>query len=61
MIEADGRNWHTKQEDFDSDRGRDNALAARGIQVLRFTYDMLVDEPAKCLEQTIATCLLRAA
>lgn len=61
VIEADGRNWHTKGEDFESDRRRDNALAARGIQVLRFTHDMLVDEPATCLEQTIATCLLRAA
>lgn len=61
VIEADGRNWHTKFEDFEIDRRRDNALAARGIQVLRFTYQMLVEEPNKCLEQVIATCLLRAA
>lgn len=61
VIEADGRNWHTKWDDFENDRRRDNALAARGIQVLRFTYDMLVDEPDHCLQQTIATCLLRAA
>lgn len=61
VIEADGRNWHTKMEAFDNDRRRDNALAAQGTQVLRFTYDMLIDEPDKCLEQTIATCLLRAA
>jgi very-short-patch-repair endonuclease len=61
VIEADGRNWHTRWEDFESDRRRDNALAARGIQVLRFTYEMLTSEPERCLEQAIATCLLRAA
>ncbi len=46
---------------METDRARDNELAARGIQVLRFTYDMLTSTPQKCLEQTIATCLLRAA
>jgi very-short-patch-repair endonuclease len=61
VIEADGRNWHTRWEAFESDRRRDNALAARGIQVLRFTYDMLKSEPEKCLDQAITTCLLRAA
>jgi very-short-patch-repair endonuclease len=61
VIEADGRNWHTRWKNFESDRRRDNALAARGIQVLRFTYEMLTSEPMKCLEQAIATCLLRAA
>jgi very-short-patch-repair endonuclease len=61
VIEADGRNWHTRWEDFETDRARDNALAAEGIQVLRFTYEMLTSQPHKCLEQAIATCLLRAA
>jgi very-short-patch-repair endonuclease len=61
VIEADGRNWHCRWQDFESDRLRDNALAARGIQVLRFTYEMLKSNPEKCLEQAIATCLLRAA
>ena len=61
VIEADGRNWHTKGEDFERDRRRDNALAARGIQVIRFTHDMLTTEPQKCLDQAVATCLIRAA
>jgi very-short-patch-repair endonuclease len=61
VIEADGRNWHTRCQDFESDRRRDNALAARGIQILRFTYEMLKSEPEKCLEQAVTTCLLRAA
>jgi very-short-patch-repair endonuclease len=61
VIEGDGRNWHAKWQAFESDRRRDNALAARGIQVLRFTFEMLKSEPEKCLEQTIATCPLRVA
>jgi very-short-patch-repair endonuclease len=61
VIEADGRNWHTRWGAFESDRQRDNSLAVRGVQVLRFTYEMLKSEPAKCLEQTIMTCLVRAA
>jgi very-short-patch-repair endonuclease len=37
VIEADGRHWHARVEDFEEDRRRDNELATRGIQVLRFT------------------------
>lgn len=61
VIEADGRNWHARWQDFESDRRRDNALACRGIQVLRFTYEMLTKEADRCLEQAIATVLVRAA
>lgn len=61
VIEADGRNWHAKQRAFERDRRRDNALAARGIQVLRFTYEMLTEEPAICLAQTLAAIEFRAA
>lgn len=61
VIEADGRNWHTRNRDMEADRRRDNALAAEGIQVMRFTYRMLKDEPEKCLAQILAVCLIRAA
>lgn len=61
VIEADGRNWHARHQDFEHDRARDNALAEQGIQVLRFTYRMLEREPDKCLRQIITVCLLRAA
>lgn len=61
VIEADGRNWHARHEDFERDRERDNALAELGIQVLRFTHRMLEREPEKCLRQIIAVCLVRAA
>lgn len=61
VIEADGRNWHSRWEDMEADRARDNELAAHAIQVLRFTYAMLTSNPTKCLDQAITTCLLRAA
>jgi len=48
VVEADSRRWHARQQDFDADRARDNALATTGIQVLRFTYDMLRNDPDGC-------------
>lgn len=49
VVEADGRIWHTRQADFQRDRERDNQLAARGILVVRFTYDDLTRRPDRCL------------
>ena len=61
VVEADGRNWHMRQRDFDSDRRRDALLAARGIQVLRFTHSMLTEDPVGCRSQLMHTILVRAA
>jgi very-short-patch-repair endonuclease len=44
ITEADGRRWHTKARDFEVDRARDNAAAAAGHQVVRFTYSMLTTD-----------------
>jgi very-short-patch-repair endonuclease len=44
ITEADGRRWHTKVRDFEVDRARDNAAAAAGLQVVRFTYSMLTSD-----------------
>jgi very-short-patch-repair endonuclease len=49
VIEADGRSWHMRTSDFEKDRQRDNQLAVQGIQVLRFTYRMLREDPEGCL------------
>jgi hypothetical protein len=38
VLEADGRRWHTRVADFDTDRWRDNQAAALGLRVMRFTY-----------------------
>ena len=54
VIEADGRNWHARVEDFEEDRRRDNELAMKGIQVIRLTYRMLKSDLEGCLD-TIRT------
>lgn len=49
IIELDGRTWHTKTEDFERDRSRDNAAVAAGFAVLRFTWEALTNDPARCV------------
>lgn len=47
VVEADGRRWHTRVEDFERDRARDNELLAAGIHVARFSHHRLVHERAE--------------
>ena len=61
VIEADGRNWHARVEDFEEDRRRDNELAKRGIQVIRLTYRMLKSDAEGCLETIRAVGRVRSA
>jgi very-short-patch-repair endonuclease len=49
IVEADGRRWHTRLEDFERDRQRDNAALAAGLVVVRFSYRMLRDQPDDCV------------
>lgn len=60
VVEADGRNWHMRRADFESDRRRDNELAARGIQVIRYTYRMLTDEHERCRQQILDVGRIRS-
>lgn len=48
ILEADGRRWHTRRADFERDRARDNAAAAGGMVVLRFTWRMLTRDVDGC-------------
>src|SRR4051812_25993656 len=41
VLEADGRRWHARVDDFDKDRWRDNQAAALGLRVMRFTHPHL--------------------
>ena len=50
-IEVDGWAFHVGQEDFQNDRVRQNDIALRGWQVLRFTWLDLTEYP----ERVIAT------
>jgi hypothetical protein len=42
VLEGDGRAWHTRIEDFETDRRRDAEAAAAGFVTLRFTWHQLV-------------------
>lgn len=55
VIECDGRRWHSREQDFERDRARDNAAVAAGWRVLRFTYSMLTTSRAACLELILKT------
>ncbi len=61
VVEADGRTWHAKVEAFETDRQRDNELASRGIQVIRFSYGDLAERPAACLRIITETGRVRRA
>lgn len=41
IIEADGRRWHTRVDDFERDRERDNEAVVNGYRTLRFTWHQL--------------------
>lgn len=46
IVEADGRRWHTRVEDFERDHERDNEAAAHGYRTLRFTWHQLTRRDA---------------
>lgn len=60
ILEADGRRWHTRRADFERDRARDNAAAAQGIAVLRFTWRMLTEDFDGCRRTLLATGATRS-
>ncbi len=41
VVEADGRPWHTREQDFVRDRRRDREAAAHGYQIVRYTWEEL--------------------
>ncbi len=61
VIEADGRAWHTRIEDFERDRRRDAEAAAAGYQTLRYTWHQITAEPSWCLSTLVTAGRRRAA
>ncbi len=55
IVEADGRRWHCRVQDFERDRRRDQVAVANGYRVLRFTWGQLTESPKDVLS------LIRAA
>jgi len=42
VIEVDGKEFHDREETFESDRRRDAELSRRGYRVLRFSYSQVM-------------------
>lgn len=61
IVEGDGRRWHTRRADMERDRIRDNEAVAHGHAVLRFTYEMLRDNPEEVIDTIIRTGRMRQA
>jgi len=49
IVEADGRRWHARVQDFERDRWRDNQAAAHGLHVMRFTHVHLLHRRAEVI------------
>ena len=58
VLEADGYEFHRDRASYRNDRRRQNALAAAGYTVLRFSYEDIVHDEERVLE-TIRAVLAR--
>jgi very-short-patch-repair endonuclease len=56
-VEMDGYRWHSTRARLNRDRRRDAELTARGIKVLRISYDQL-EEPRRLVAQLAAAIAL---
>ena len=55
-IETDGDTWHAAPEQIPEDNRRNNALAALGYKVLRFTTNQVREEMAAyCVPEIVET------
>jgi superfamily II DNA or RNA helicase len=50
-IELDGYEFHSDKAAFSYDRLRQNDLQAQGYRILRFSYDNIRTQTARCIEQ----------
>jgi len=44
-VEVDGYRFHAGRRQFRRDRRRDSRLAAAGVQVIRLSWEQIVEEP----------------
>jgi very-short-patch-repair endonuclease len=59
IVEADGRRWHSQEEDMERDRDRDNGATVLGWQTMRFMHRRLVRDPRGAAADIRATYDLR--
>lgn len=60
-VELDGYRWHSARHSLNNDRDRDTFLAARGIQVVRFSRDQLAYRPEVVVARLAAALALASA
>lgn len=60
-IELDGYTFHSSRDAFTYDRLRQNDLASLGYVVIRFSYDAIRTDTARCVAQMQAALALDAA
>lgn len=60
LIEADSRRWHTRVNDFATDRRRDREAAEHGHRVVRFVWEEVMRQRAEVV-RSIRACLAVAA
>ncbi len=58
-FELDGAKWHASPVQRERDLRRDAALAALGLQVVRFTHDRMVAEPDRVRAEVLAILAAR--
>lgn len=63
ILEADGRRWHTRVEDFDHDRWRDNQAVLHHWRPLRYTWRHLTRRRAEVVRdlRSLAAEIARAS
>ncbi len=54
IIEADGRRWHARVDDFERDRRRDREAALHGYRTLRYTYADLTRDPTRVAAEILS-------
>ncbi|MDH3295833.1 MAG: DUF559 domain-containing protein [Acidimicrobiia bacterium] len=59
IVEVDGRRWHATGQAMTEDRRRDRLAATHGWQVLRVTWEDLVEQPTRTAEQVAAAVTSR--
>ncbi|PJI94059.1 DUF559 domain-containing protein [Luteimicrobium subarcticum] len=60
VVELDGFAYHGDRSAYREDRRRDRELVARGLTVLRFTYEDVVQGPARVVDAVRAALVARA-
>ncbi|MDT8342314.1 MAG: DUF559 domain-containing protein [Longimicrobiales bacterium] len=57
-VEVDGYRFHSSRRQFRTDRRRDSQLAAAGVQVIRLTWEQIVEEPLATIAELAQALVL---